>query len=70
MKVMTIRVDDTLGEQLDAVARVNDRATAEEVREALAAHIKAKMADPEFRGRLRASLQRNQEILDSLEADG
>lgn len=66
MKVLTIRIDDDFAEQLDAVARVNQRPTSEEVRAALHHHVRGMMADEAFRSRLRESIQRNQEILASL----
>jgi Ribbon-helix-helix protein, copG family len=62
-KNMTLRLTDEQAAELEAIARVENVPIAEEVRHALAEYIAAKRRDREFQARLRASLERNQEVL-------
>jgi predicted transcriptional regulator len=62
-KNMTLRLSDEQAAELDAIARVENVPIAEEVRQALTDYIAAKRQDQQFHARLRASLERNQEIL-------
>jgi predicted transcriptional regulator len=62
-KNMTLRLSDEQAAELDAIARVENVPIAEEVRQALTDYIAAKRQDQQFQARLRASLERNQEIL-------
>jgi hypothetical protein len=43
-----------------------DEVSIQEIRRAIAAHIEARRQDKEFRERLRASIERNREILERL----
>ena len=45
---------------------VDDVSANEEIQRAIAAHIEARRSDPEFRQRLKASIDRNREILERL----
>lgn len=63
---MTLRLTDEQAAELEAIARVENVPIAEEVRRALAEHIAARRSDQEFQARLRASLERNREILERL----
>ena len=65
-KAMTLRLDDDLAAELEAIARVENVPIAEEVRVALAEHIAKRRRDRAFQARLKASIKRNQEILDRL----
>lgn len=65
-KILTVRLPADQAQELEAVAEVNGVAVAEEVRAAIAAHIEARRKDEEFRGRLRASIERNKMILEKL----
>jgi predicted DNA-binding protein len=65
-KMLTVRLPAEQAEELEAVAEVNGVAVAEEVRAAIAAHIEARRKDKEFRERLRASIERNRQILEKL----
>jgi predicted transcriptional regulator len=65
-KVMSIRLPGDLAGELEAVASVDDKPIAQEIRDAIKAYLAARRADPEFQKRLRASLERNREILDRL----
>ena len=68
-KSMTLRLDDAQAAELDAIARIENVPVAEEVRRALAAHIAARRKDRAFQARLKASMERNQEILRRLATD-
>jgi len=65
-KAMTIRFDEEQAEQLEAVARVDGVPISEAIRDAIAKHIEERRQDREFQARLKASLERNQEILRKL----
>ncbi len=68
-KAMTLRLDDEMAAQLEAIARAEDVPIAEEVRQALAAHIDGRRRDKAFQARLAASIKRNREILDRLASE-
>lgn len=65
-KAMTIRLPAQQAEELEAVAQVDGRPVAEEIREAITAHIAARRKDRAFQQRLKASLERNRQILEKL----
>jgi hypothetical protein len=65
-KSMTLRLTDEQAAELEAIARVENVPIAEEVRVALAEHIANRRRDRAFQTRLKASIKRNQEILDRL----
>ena len=68
-KSMTLRLTDEQAAELDAIAQVENVPIAEEVRRALAEHIASRRKDREFQARLKASIERNQEILRRLASD-
>lgn len=63
---MTLRLSDEQAAELEAIAQVENVPIAEEVRRAVAEHIAARRKDAAFQARLRASLERNREILERL----
>jgi hypothetical protein len=65
-KAMTIRFDQDQAEALEAVARVEGVPISETIRRAITEHIEERRKDEEFQKRLRASLERNREILEQL----
>jgi ribosomal protein S15P/S13E len=65
-KAMTIRLSEEQAAELEAVARVDNVAVAEEVRAAITAHLEARRKDEQFQKRLRASLEQNQKLLERL----
>lgn len=65
-KAMTIRFEDGQAEELEAVAKVDGMPVSEAIREAIDQHIENRRKDKEFQARLRASLDRNREILEKL----
>ena len=66
MKALTLRLPIDQAEALEAIAGVDEVSINEEIRRAIAAHIEARRQDDEFRERLRASMERNREILERL----
>ena len=65
-KALTLRLPVDQAEALEAIAGVDEVSINEEIRRAIAAHIEARRQDKEFRERLRASMDRNREILERL----
>lgn len=65
-KAMTLRVEEEQAEQLETVARVDGVPISEAIRDAITKHIDERRNDAEFQTRLKASLERNQEILRKL----
>jgi hypothetical protein len=65
-RTRTLRLPTDQAETLEAIAAVDAVSVNEEITVAIAAHIEARRADPEFRKRLQASIQRNKEILERL----
>lgn len=66
---MTLRLTDEQAAELEAIARIENVPVAEEVRLAISDRIAARRKDKEFQARLRASIERNQEILRRLATD-
>jgi hypothetical protein len=65
-KAMTLRLPDDLAEMLRLVATVDGKPMSVVTREALAAHIERRRADPDFQQRVRTSLA----ALHKIEASG
>ena len=65
-KALTLRLPVDQAEALEAIAGVDEVSINEEIRRAISAHIEARRQDGEFRERLRASIERNREILERL----
>ncbi len=65
-KAMTLRLEDELARELEAVARVEDITVSEAVREAIAKHVQVKRADRAFQARLDRFMNGNQSILERL----
>ena len=68
-KRRSLRPKDQLAADREAIARVGNASVAEEARRALAGHIAARRSDTAFQGRLRKSIERNQEIVRRLATD-
>ena len=66
IKSRTLRLPADQAEALEAIAGVDDVSVNEEIQRAIAAHIEARRSDPDFRQRLKASIERNREILERL----
>jgi hypothetical protein len=65
-KARTLRLPTEQADALEAIADVDGRSVNEEIQLAITAHIEARRADAEFQRRLKASIERNREILDRL----
>lgn len=65
-KAMTIRLSAPQAEELEVVAQTDGVTVSEAIRTAIAEHIERRRKDQAFRERLRASLERNREILERL----
>ncbi len=63
VKVMTIRLPAELAEELEIVARVDDRPIVEAIRVAIAEYTAARRADTAFRRRVRARIEADYQIL-------
>lgn len=68
-KNMTLRLDESLAESVQAIAAVEETSISNVVRDALEAHVAARRADPDFQKQLKRNLERHAELL-SLLADG
>jgi hypothetical protein len=66
IKSRTLRLPADQAEALEAIAGVDEVSVNEEIQRAISAHIEARRADPAFRERLKASMDRNREILERL----
>ena len=66
IKSRTLRLPADQAEALGAIAAVDEVSVNEEIQQAIAAHIEARQADPDFQRRLQASIERNREILERL----
>ncbi len=66
IKSRTLRLPVDHAEALEAIAGVEGVSVNEEIQRAIATHIEARRADPDFRRRLKASIERNREILERL----
>jgi post-segregation antitoxin (ccd killing protein) len=62
-RVTTIRQPDDQADELEFVARVDGMPVSEAIRAAIAAHIEARRADPEFQERLRQRMEADRHIL-------
>ena len=65
-KSMTLRLQDELARELEAVARVENITVSEAVRRAITEHVAAKRSDREFQERLDRFMNENQAILERL----
>ena len=65
-KVTTIRQPADQADDLEFVARVDGVPASEVVRDAIAAHLAARRADPEFQARLKERMAADRQILKRL----
>lgn len=65
-KALTLRLPVDQAETLEAMAGVNEISINEEIRRAISEHIEVRRQDEDFKARLRASMERNREILERL----
>lgn len=65
-KTMTLRLDDELAADLEAMARVDGVPVSEAVRVAIDERIRARREDKQFQSRLRRLMAENQRALERL----
>jgi predicted transcriptional regulator len=65
-KTMTLRLDDELAADLEAMARVDDVPVSEAIRIAIDQRIKARRDDKQFQARLRRLMAESQRALERL----
>ncbi len=66
IKTRTLRLTSSESDALEAIADVDGVSINEEIRRAIATHIEARRQDADFQGRLKASMERNREVLERL----
>lgn len=66
-RVTTLRLPAELAEEVEFVARIDGKPVSEFIRDAIAAHLASRRADPEFQQRLEARIKADREILKRLE---
>jgi Arc/MetJ-type ribon-helix-helix transcriptional regulator len=65
-KATTVRLPADQAAELEAVAATDGFPVAEAVRQAVNSHIERRRMDKRFQARLRASLERNRQVLEKL----
>lgn len=63
MKAMTVRLDDDLAARVEMIAKVQEISIADAVREALEVYVRVRLATDEFRAKLRATVEAEQQLL-------
>jgi predicted transcriptional regulator len=66
MKAMTLRLEEDLARELEAVARVEEITVSEAVRRAITEHVDKKRSDCSFQRRLDRFMEENRAILERL----
>ena len=69
MKNMTLRMEETLAESVQAIAEVEGSTVSEVIRSAISEHVERRKADPEFQKLIKRNMKRHAELL-SLLANG
>jgi hypothetical protein len=67
-KVTSLRIDEELSAEMNAVARADDVPVSELVRAALYRYIAERKSDPQFQARLRELLEKDREVIERLAA--
>lgn len=68
MKAMSLRIDDELSAEMNAVARADDVPASEVIRAALYRYIAARKSDPKFQDRLRELIEKDRALIERLRA--
>lgn len=66
VKNLTVRLDDELAGDTEALARANGTSLNETVKVALREAVERRRADPEFKARLRRIVEEDRELLERL----
>lgn len=69
MKNMTLRMDESLADSVQAIAEVEGTTVTDVIRTALSEHVDRRKADPDFQKLLKRNMERHAQLL-SLLADG
>jgi len=64
--VLSLRLPETMADEIAAVARTDDMSVSEAIREAIADHIAIRRADKAFKDRLKKRLEEDREVLERL----
>ena len=65
-KNLTVRLDDELASDTEALARAEGRSLNETVKHALAEAVQRRREDPEFKARVRRIIEEDRELLERL----
>lgn len=65
-KNMTVRLDDELAADTEALARAEGKSLNETVKQALSEAVERRRQDPEFKARLRRIIEEDRELLERL----
>jgi hypothetical protein len=65
-KNLTVRLDDELASDTDALARAEGKSLNETVKHALAEAVQRRREDPEFKARVRRIIEEDRELLERL----
>jgi predicted transcriptional regulator len=69
-KVTTVRIDDGLNDEVNAIARADGVPASEVLRAALYRYVAERKTDPQVQTRLRELLERDREVIERLAAGG
>ena len=65
-KAMTLRLDEDRAAELEAVAKTNNQSVTDVIRDGIDLMIQNAKNDEEFQARLKASMERNAQVLERL----
>lgn len=68
-KNMTLRMDEALAENVQAIAEIEGSTVSDVIRVAISEHVDRRKADPEFQKLLQRNMERHAQLLSML-ADG
>ncbi len=69
IKNMTLRMDESLADSVQAIAEVEGTTATDVIRTAISEHVDRRKADPEFQKMLKRNMERHAQLLSML-ADG
>jgi predicted transcriptional regulator len=69
MKNMTLRMDESLADSVQAIAEVEGTTVTDVIRTAISEHVDRRKADPDFQKLLKRNMERHAQLLSML-ADG
>ena len=69
MKNMTLRMDESLADTVQAIAEVEGTTVTDVIRTAISEHVDRRKSDPDFKKLLKRNMERHAQLLSML-ADG